>query len=331
MKYLFLLLIVALIACHSPRGINVNSSAGGAGTFSIDTLAKDTLLKFSAHPDLGFNFDYLVYLPKGLTWDKNTYLMVETNNSGVNDSMAHHEKGARYAASRSSVGNYVARKLKLPLLVPIFPRPATYWMYYTHALDRDALLCKDFGLERLDLQLLSMINDARKRLTGHRLILHEKFFMTGFSASGTFANRFSLLHPEKIRATASGGINGIAILPLSSFAGKALNYPLGIADVDSITGRAVNLKAYKSLPKMFYMGETDSNDAVAFDDAYSEEERALVYELMGKSLIPVRWDFIRKLYKQNNVVADFKVYPKIGHGTDLKINNELVDFFRKYL
>jgi hypothetical protein len=78
------------------------------------------------------------------------------------------------------------------------------------------------------------------------------------------------------------------------------------------------------------MGEKDDNDAVAFDDAYSKEERALVYELMGKHLIPGRWQFIQQVYKENKVQADIKTYSNIGHGTDLRINTEIVNFFRKH-
>ncbi len=93
--------------------------------------------------------------------------------------------------------------------------------------------------------------------------MKDKIFITGFSASGTFANRFSLLHPEKIKATASGGINAIAKLPVAKLDGKTLNYPLGIGDIKKITGKRVNMKAFINLPKFLFMGELDNNDAVA--------------------------------------------------------------------
>lgn len=328
MKLFVTLIVVAGLLCC--RSSNVRNAQPGTLTILSDTLVKDSLVKFNARPGSGFNFDYLVYLPKGLKVNSTSYLLVETTNTGMNDSIEYHEKGARFAAARSSVGNYIAKKLRIPLLVPVFPRPAARWMYYTHALDRDAFLSKGVGFDRLDLQLLAMIKDAKKQLADQNIYLHDKFFITGFSASGTFANRFSLLHPEKIKATASGGINAIAILPVSELSSKLLNYPLGIADIPGITGKSVKLKAFKNLPKLLFMGEKDDNDAVAFDDAYSKEERALVYELMGKQLIPQRWNFIRKIYEENNIRADFKTYPSIGHGTDLKINNDLVAFFKEH-
>lgn len=324
MKILIALIVFTTCICGTFSG-SVKAQA-----VQTQELASGSLLKFKARPDLGFNFEYFIYLPKGLRSHTSNYLLVETNNSGTNDSIEHHEKGAEYAASKSSVGNYVSKNLQIPLLVPIFPRSATNWAYYTHALDRDTLLSREFGIERLDLQLLAMIEDAKKQLAIQNFNLKDKFFITGFSASGTFANRFSLLHPEKIKATASGGINAIAILPVAKLGGVSLDYPLGTVDIKKITGKKVNLKAFKKMPKLLYMGAADTNDAAAFDDAYSKEERKIVYELMGEQMIPQRWDFIREVYLKNNIQADFRTYPQIGHGTDLKINNDLVDFFRSH-
>jgi hypothetical protein len=296
-----------------------------------DTLRRDTLLKITANPKQGFNFDYFLFLPKGTHLNDSTFLMVETNNNGTNDTMAYHEKGARHCARRSGVGNFVSRKLKLPFLVPVFPRSATHWQYYTHALDRDALLARDWGIARLDLQLLAMIADARKKLSTFNIVLKKKFFITGFSASGSFANRFAALHPEEIQATASGGINAMAILPLNAIQNKKLNYPLGLNDFKKITGKEANVEAFRKLPMLLYMGESDDNDAVQFDDAYSKKERAMVYKYMGKRSMPDRWKFMKEIYEANKINAEFRTYEKIGHGTDLRINNDLVNFFRYHM
>ena len=78
-----------------------------------------------------------------------------------------------------------------------------------------------------------------------------------------------------------------------------------------------------------YIGALDDNDAVAFDDGYNKEEREIVYRLIGKEL-PKRWAFVQEEYRKNNIQVDFRTYDGIGHGTDLKINNDLVEFFRKY-
>jgi hypothetical protein len=301
--------------------------SGHAQEIKIRTT--DTLIRINANPKAGFNFDYYLYLPKGIKTDTLLHLVVETNNAGMSDSIEYHDRRAR-AAARNGVGSYVSRKMKLPFLVPVFPRPQTNWQYYTHALDRDALLCKDFGITRLDLQLISMVEDAKKQLSKLNYQVKEKFIMTGFSASGTFTNRFAFLHPDKLKAAAAGGVNGIVILPVNKLNGQKLNYPLGAADFQKCSGNTFNAEAFKALPQLYYMGELDQNDAVAFDDAYSKQERKIVYRLMGQKLIPDRWTFVSSVYKSNNVKAEFRTYPGIGHGTDKKINNELVDFFTEH-
>lgn len=103
MKLLGFLIVAAFFSCTSSRQATGNSAQGQPQHSSPDTLTKDTVLQFSARPDLGFNFSYLIYLPKGLQRHRSNYLLVETTNTGANDSMEHHEKGARYAAARSSV------------------------------------------------------------------------------------------------------------------------------------------------------------------------------------------------------------------------------------
>ncbi len=331
LKWMCGLCFFLLICCKGPQVNSGSTSGRSSENTEGDTLKKDTLIAFRANPVKGFHFDYLVYLPKGLKRSGNLFLLVETNNTGLNDTIEVHERGARYAAARSSVGNYISKKLKIPLLVPVFPRSATDWTVYTHALDRETLLSTDPKMMRLDLQLLSMFEDAGVQLQAQRILINEKFLMAGFSASGTFANRFSMLHPQRLQAMAAGGINGIAILPLRELGGKELNYPLGINDLKEITGKEADLKAFRSLPKLLFMGASDENDAVGYDDAYNDKERETVYRIMGKQLVPDRWNFIRKVYMEAKVQADFRTYPNIGHGTDLRINNDLVAFFKSYL
>ena len=245
--------------------------------------------------------------------------------------MDHHRAGAKHAASKSSVGNFVSNKLKIPLLVPVFPRSETNWKMYTHAFDSETFNEKFSELERLDLQLLAMFEDAKGYFDENGLKLQDRFFMTGFSASGTFANRFSMLHPSKIKAVCAGGLNSILILPLEESEGETLNFPIGIADVETVTGYKVDLESFGNLPQFWFMGADDNNDAARFDDGYNTEERKLIFNLLGEAMMPERWERVQRVYKANNIHARFETYEGIGHGTNLKINNDISSFFRKHL
>jgi hypothetical protein len=291
------------------------------------TTQRDSLIIVSKKPAKGFHHDYIVFIPKGTPVNKKTFLLVEPNNTGkITDTIEVHKKYAIDLASVSSVGNNISTELKIPLLVPIFPRPASKPLMYTHALDRDVMLEKKTGLKRLDLQLLEMISDAKGILTTMDIQVDEKIFMNGFSASGTFTNRFSLMHPDKIKALAIGGFNGELMLPENEINNVKLNYPIGTNDFSKITGDKFDVAAYKKIPQYIYMGKLDDNDAVQFDDAYSKKEREIINKNIAAT-VQERYLECQKIYQKNNINATFKTYEGIGHWTTGAMNLEVIMFF----
>ncbi len=263
-------------------------------------FGKDSLIVIEKNPAKGFFNDYILFIPKGTRLHTKTVLLVEPNNTGkISDTMELHKRYAIDLASVSSVGNNISTQLKIPLLVPVFPRPASQPYTYTHALDRDVMLEKTPELKRLDLQLLSMIADSRKVLERLNIKVEDRFFMNGFSASGSFTNRFSLVHPGKIKALAIGGFNGELMLPQDQVNDIPLNYPLGTHDLKQLSGVKFDLNQYKAIPQFIYMGELDDNDAVQFDDAYNEEERKIINTNIGAT-VQKRYLACQQHYQQAN-------------------------------
>lgn len=303
--------------------------AGGADATPTPTPGKGELIEISAAPEKGFNFPYLLFLPPPADGKKYDYLLVETNNTGRgSDDFEVHRSAATALARDSSVGNFVAKALRIPLLVPVFPRPISTKDVYTHSIDRDTILISSGPLKRLDLQLLAMIADARPRLEGMGRPVRSKVLINGFSASGLFANRFAILHPNAVAAAAFGGINGFITLPVGELKSRALAFPVGIADLEKITGHPFDRGAYLAIPQFGYMGAEETNDAVVYPDAYSDEERTLIFELLGRKMMPDRWEAVQAVYQTEKVPIQFKTYPGIGHGTDGRINKEVAEFFR---
>lgn len=291
-----------------------------------DTLTQDTLLFIEADTAAGFHFPYYLYIPEG-TVSGAQHLLVETNNTGTNDTLAYHVRGASEQVTNASLGNSLSWGLKVPFLMPAFPRPQTAWQYYTHALDRDAAMLDTGAMRRLDLQLIAMTEHARPRLKSLGYEVRDKVLLNGFSASGTFANRFTLLHPERVAAMACGGINGLAILPVDSLNGAALDYPLGTHDAEQLFGATLDTAAFKRVPQLLYLGALDDNDAVLFDDAYSRQEQQVVHTAIGRPIAD-RWTQCRNVYVQHKVNASFRTYPGIGHATDRMIYKDVMMFFR---
>lgn len=313
------LLIIIIFMGSCLASVAQHSATGVIQENSLLIVEKDT--------GKGFYHDYILFIPKGTALDKKTYLLVEPNNTGIiSDSIAVHQKAAIDLASVSSVGNNVSTELKIPLLVPIFPRPASQPLMYTHALDRDVMTEKDVSLKRLDLQLLEMIADAKSILHAMHIQVDPNILMSGFSASATFTNRFSFLHPGKIKALAIGGFNGELMLPLDRIDGAKLNYPLGINDFDKLFNQTFDLKTYQSIPQYIYMGKLDENDAVQFDDAYSEKEREIINNNIGQ-YVQERYLKCQAIYKANNIHPLFKTYENVGHWTTAEMNLAVIKFF----
>ena len=98
------------------------------------------------------SYSYFLFIPNGVSEHDTNYLIIEPNNSGFADDNLHKhkEKAKRIATIDYYLGNWIARKLTYPLIVPVFPRTESDWKIYTHALDRDVMLQKGNSLERLD-------------------------------------------------------------------------------------------------------------------------------------------------------------------------------------
>jgi len=288
---------------------------------------------FLVKPDktADFNYPYFLFIPDDVPGNKELYLIVEPNNSGfVDDRLKKHiEKAKRTASREYYIGNYVSRRLKTPLLVPVFPRPESRWRLYTHALDSDVMNEKNSPLERIDLQLLAMIEDARIKLVEKDICLHKKVLLTGFSASGTFVNRFTLLHPRHIHATAAGGLNGLLILPYNELKGRKMIYPAGTEGLEKYTHDGFDFEAFREIPQFYFMGAKDDNDAVLYDDAFTPGERKLIYEVIDSTMMPARWNTCRTYYHKAGINARIETYDSIGHAHPEKVKDDILSFFRE--
>lgn len=292
---------------------------------------KGDLIYVEANPQEGFNFSYFLFIPDGALIQENPVLIVEPNNSGFadDDYEKHREKAGRAASLDFYIGNYVAGKLNYPLMVPVFPRPESDWRIYTHAFDRDVALQMDNQLARIDLQLIAMIEDARQRLLEMGCSIHEQVLMTGFSASGSFVNRFTAVHPGKVRAAAAGGTNGLLILPVDTLQGKPFGFPLGTSDFNTLFGHTFDSCLFARTPQFYFLGDLDTNDAVPYDDGYDLSERQLVYEFLGEEMQPARWNSCIRIYRENNINAQFKTYQGTGHEITDEIREDVLIFFRE--
>ena len=286
---------------------------------------------FPANTRAGYHADFYLYVSPGARSAAQNgggqTILVQPNNSGTNsDDAGVHRRDAWWTGwERQSV----ADELGVILLVPAFIRPGEDWKIYTHALDRDSLTTKRSDLARVDLQLLAIVDEARRTLSQQGIQTEEKILIQGYSASGMFANRFAALHPERVKAVAAGSPGGWPIAPLAAFAGEALPYPAGVADLETLSGTPFDADRYKSVPQLIVMGSADDNDSLDFRDGWDEEPAALVDRLFGKDP-QARWKNSESVYKAAGANAQFILVDGVGHDRK-KLQSYSTEFFKRVL
>ncbi len=184
-----------------------------------------------------------------LTGTINNQLIVETNNLETNileNLIDQAGKTANRLAKETS-------SCPAPILIPILPsyRVGPYYQQLSAE-------CFDVPKEnpdyRIDEQVVGMINNAKYILSNEfGLQPEDKIFLNGYSASGVFAQRFSLLHPEMVETVCIGGASGSIPLPTSK-----LDYPLGIKNYEQITGNEFDMDSYSQIKFRYYVGELET-------------------------------------------------------------------------
>jgi hypothetical protein len=161
---------------------------------------------FGVDPANGYHADFYLYVSptakRIARVGEQVTILVQPNNSGTkSDDPSVHRKDAWWTGFERQK---IADELGVALLVPAFIRPGDDLDLYTHALDRDSLTTERTDLQRIDLQLIAMIDHARTELAKDHIQTDEKIFIQGFSASGMFANRFTILHGYRRSRIADG-------------------------------------------------------------------------------------------------------------------------------
>lgn len=286
---------------------------------------------FHADPASGYYADFYLYVSgsakRSARAGGQVTILVQPNNSGTkSDDPTVHRKDAWWTGFERKK---IADDLGVVLLVPAFIRPGEDLLIYTHALDRDSLTTKRTDLQRIDLQLIAMIDHARAELAKEDIQIDEKIFIQGFSASAMFANRFTVLHPDRVKAATMGSPGGWPLVPVAEFNGEPLPYPAGIADLESLTGVPFDSVMYNSIPQLIYMGSLDDNDSLDFTDSWDESGAQLVDKLFGADPLS-RWEDAEAIYLAEGANVQFLLVDGAGH--DRKgLQEYSTDFFRNIL
>lgn len=278
----------------------------------VVTQISSKVYKVSAWPQAGYNYDYYIYIPDSYAELKPSKILAISIASGgeMGKGPEYYSEWAKNVVTVDGQWEtIIANKLGTPLVYPAFDRPANT---SAQGLTRGSMLTKNDRISRLDLQFIAMIEDAKKFLfDSFDMSFDFKFLLAGYSMSGSFAMYFTFMHPELVQAAAYGGVSCWHMLPYT-VAGKStkLIYPVGVSDLESITGKDFDRDLYLSVPKLYFEGEADKSDITQFSGLFPDTMQTWFYRYFGSKL-DVRWGNMVKVVSENNNI-EMARYPG-GH------------------
>ena len=202
-------------------------------------------------------YGWFSYVPSNLSKDRTVYILVcglhanliTDNYDEIIEETKIHADGCRYWANQ----------IGAVTLTPVIPSNSfNNGGIYVAAFDyRVFTNSTDPFLQRPDLKLNMMIDKLLEELRTDGYQMSDRILITGFSAGGMFAQRYALLHPERVKAIAAGQCKGAITFPEEKYEDFEMNWPVGIFDYEDLLGKPFNRESYKQIKQMIYIGEDD--------------------------------------------------------------------------
>ncbi|MDQ7787037.1 MAG: CARDB domain-containing protein [Thermodesulfovibrionales bacterium] len=207
------------------------------------------------------------------------------------------------------------------LTVMVTPRNFSHvwpdYMMNTQNMVRWVMFDNDFDkpeyefYKRPDLEFVKVIDDVMSFLCHNGYMAYNKVFMTGFSAGGVQSQRFSVVHPGKVAATAVGGAPGF-LYPIDTWDNTPLHYHVGIYDIGQIPYHTHSMADFMNIPHFIFVGGDDTNDALYHPDMYDDDQSDIIKTYFGANL-QTRAQMFSDYLSLIGMHSTVKIYPGIGH------------------
>ena len=265
----------------------------------------------------GYNWWY--YVPNSLKKFEICYILLEQSHLQTED----YEYLTNDAQKNSIAWKSIAEEKKYILLTVALPRNFSHY-YYPQALDKNSFepSTPEFYY-RPDLKVNNIISELIQILRNAEFFVMEKILVAGFSAGGMWANRYTILHPERVKAAAIGQAGGWLTIPIYEYNETILLWPMGIANFKNLTGTEYNKqKLLKNVPQFIFIGDQDNSNTYASEPWPTEDE----IKIWGAT-DPERLENQSLYLKNSGYNVKFKLYSGIGHTFTLEMKNDIIQFF----
>jgi poly(3-hydroxybutyrate) depolymerase len=231
---------------------------------------------FAARADA--RFSYGLYVPAAYRWDANLPVVIVVHNTN-RDAQIERETWVEFAESHGAI-----------IVTPLFPAAIG------HDDDLDNYKTLEYNGIRFDLILLGMLDEISARWNADT----RRVILTGHSGGAQFAQRFLLVHPDRLRGVAISAPGRITVIDSDA------PWPRGTADIHSIFGRELDIAAIRAVPVLLAIGQND----VATGDLEAQNDPS--QDGFGDSRM-ARLETLRDNLLANHVDAEIEVVPDLDH------------------
>ena len=315
--------------------------------------------KVSKDPANGFHHPYFLYTPPAsqVTNSGNSTLdnvdprpiVVGFRTWGSSSERDQKVADAQSDLNGRSKIRVIADELNTPAMM--IPIPSSTDDGRFELLNRDSLRISEGPYERLDLQIISMIDDATQRLADQPYGIANKVHLDGFSNNDRLCDQLSILHPERINAISGGG-DGFHTIPKSQYEGNipvqsepeltTLEWPVGTAGLPDLIGKQFNKQAWLDTALYYYIGAEDqgNNDKSNLNNEYihaksynffGRQRQRLLVNIFGWDQVDERFQTSRRIFETLGANATFKTYDGVGHTITSDMVEDVTDFHRQQM
>ena len=197
----------------------------------------------------------------------------------------------------------------LPVLEPIVPRCWGVELPTAMAEEHGYLIlspCFDYrsgfqmlgigGPVRHDLLVLEMIDDVARDFQ----VATDWLSLFGYSAGGQFAHRFLYVHAERVGQVAIGAPGAVTLPSMDH------QWPLGVADLPEVAGKAFDLSAVRRPRILLFVGDQDNDPD---DPSLDRTEEASAY---GRTRLE-RVQRLHAAWLDANIPHEYVEVPGVKH------------------
>ncbi len=205
-------------------------------------------------------FDWLVYVPRTISKTQTTYILIDgTRGSGTCSQAESTEEALGNIPYSKQFADEFGLILLYPAIYDVCNQYGDITQWAGHFNIPNFSNTPENPHFRVDLKVNNMIDLLTEMLSRNGYTMAEKVFVHGYSIGGHFANRYSMLQPDRVKAFVAGGTSGEITLPITAYEGVTddLIWNSGVSDYETLVGEPFDYTTYSQIPQLYLWGEND--------------------------------------------------------------------------